>query len=337
MSTKPHMRAGTIVETTRTVAIFLHIATLVLIGPTGSAIAQSWPTKPIRAIVPAQAGGLTDVVARLVGQSLSKQLGQALIVENRAGAAGTIGAAMVAKAEPDGHTVLIHSSSLTVTAASFAKLPYDVVRDFSAVISLGSSPQVLVVSPSKGYTTARELVAAAKFNPGSVTYAGGLGSAGHFAAERFRLSAGFDGVHVPDKGAPDALRDVVAGRIDFYFSPLLPALPLIRDGQLVALAVSSSRRAPTLPGVPTTEEVGFANSGYEFWNGIFVPARTPHAIVDKLYQETAKILQFPSVKDKLATFGIEVAEMSSAEFGAQVRSEIATNASIIDAIGLKVE
>jgi tripartite-type tricarboxylate transporter receptor subunit TctC len=292
-----------------------------LIGLNGAALAQPWPTRPIRAIVPAQAGGLTDVVARLVGESLSKQLGQAVIVENRAGAAGTIGTAIVAKAEPDGHTVLIHSSSLTVTSASFAKLPYEVVRDFSAVISLGSSPQVLVVSPSKGYRTARELVAAAKLNPGSMTYAGGLGSAGH----------------VPDKGAPDALRDVVAGRIDFYFSPLLPALPLIRDGQLLALAVSSAKRAATLPDVPTTQEVGFTNSEYEFWNGIFVPARTPRAIVDRLYQETAKILQFPGVKDKLATFGIELAGINSAEFGAQVRREIATNASIADAIGLKVE
>jgi tripartite-type tricarboxylate transporter receptor subunit TctC len=279
---------------------------------------------------------MTDVVARLVAERLSENLGEPVVVENRAGAGGTIGAAAVAKAEPDGYTILIHSSSLTVTAASFAKLPYDTAKDFTPVISLGSSASVLVVSPLKGYQSVRGLVAAAKSKPTSITYAGGLGSAGHLAAERFRYVAGFEGTHIPDRGAPQALTDVVAGRIDFYFSPLLPALPLISGGQLVALAVSTSKRAPSLPDVPTIEEAGFPNSEYEFWNGIFVPSRTPHNIVDRLYQDTARALKQPSLVDKLAGFGIDPIVISSADFATKVKNEISMNAALINVLGIKI-
>jgi tripartite-type tricarboxylate transporter receptor subunit TctC len=297
------------------------VLVLVLSGLAGqSGAQQSWPTKPIRVIVPAPAGGLTDVVARTVTDRLTEELGQPLIVENRGGAGGTIGTAMVAKASPDGQTILIHSSSHTVAAAAFTHLPYDPIRDLLPVIPLGSTPSVLVVSSAKRYRTVHELVAAAKAGPRTLSFAGGPGSAGHLAAERFRLSAGFDAVHIPYRGAPQALPDVISGRVDFYFSPLLPALPLIADGQLTALAVSTSQRTSTLPDVPTIAEAGLLNAEYEFWNAIFVPAKTPAFIVDRLYKTTQKVLNAPDVQQKLAGFGTLPMPMSSIEFGELIKS-----------------
>src|SRR5262245_2238221 len=298
---------------------------------------QAWPTKPIRVIVPAPAGGLTDVVARTVGERLTEELGQPLIIENRGGAGGTIGAAVVAKATPDGHTILIHSSSHTVAAAAFTNLPYDPVKDLSPVIPLGSTANVLVVSSAKGYRTVRDLVAAAKAGPRLLSYAGGLGSAGHLSAERFRFSAGFEALHVPYRGAPQALPDVISGRVDFYFSPLLPALPLIGDGQLIALAVSTSTRARILHDVPTIAEAGYPNAEYEFWNGVFVPAQTPRSVIDSLHRATSSVLRIPDVQERLEKLGNVPMTMSSAEFEKHVKDEIAANLVLVKATGIKVE
>ena len=328
----------TLIPRTGTSSRCIYALVLVLGGLAGQSSAQqSWPTKPIRVIVPAPAGGLTDVVARTVAEQLTDELGQPLIIENRGGAGGTIGTAIVAKANPDGHTILIHSSSHTVAAAAFTHLPYDPIRDLLAVIPLGSTPSVLVVSSAKRFRSARELVAAAKAGPGKLSYAGGPGSAGHLAAERFRLSAGFEAVHIPYRGAPQALPDVISGRVDFYFSPLLPALPLIADGQLTALAVSTSQRTPILPDVPTIAEAGFLNAEYEFWNAIFVPAKTPALIVDKLYKTTQKVLNVPDVQQKLAGFGNVPMTMSSTEFGELIKSEITANSVLVKATGIKVD
>lgn len=300
--------------------------------------AQAWPTKPVHAIVPWPAGGATDIVARMVAERLSVQLGRPIIVENRVGAGGTIGTAAVAKADPDGHTMLITSSSYVTAAAAFSNLSYDSMRDLSAIIPIGSHPSVLVISPSKGIKSIGELVALAKAKPGSINLASsGYGSAPHLIAERFRLSAGFEAVHVPYKGAPEALTEVMSGRIDIFFSPLLPALPLISDGKLLALAVSSVKRSSALPKVPTTVEAGFPNSEYEFWNGILTSARTPHGIVDKIYQETAKVLRISGVQEKLAELGNEPMLMTQAEFDAQVKREIALNLALAKAIGLRMD
>lgn len=296
----------------------------------------SWPTKPIRVIVPAPAGGLTDVVARTIGERLTEEFGHPLIVENRAGAGGTIGTAVVAKAPPDGHTILIHSSSYTVAAAAFTNLSYDPVKDLSAVIPLGSTASVLVVSSRKGYRTVRDLVAAAKAGS-RLSYAGGPGSAGHLAAERFRLSAGFEALHIPYRGAPQALPDVISGRVDFYFSPLLPALPLLTDGQLTALAVSTLQRTPSLPNVPTLAEAGFLNAEYEFWNAIFVPAQTPTSIADRLYRTTQKILSMSDVQQKLVALGNIPMNMSSLEFQQRIKAEISANELLVKAAGIKLD
>jgi len=315
-----------------------YVLVVVLSGFCGHALAQSsWPTKPIRVVVPAPPGGLTDVIARTVGDRLTQDLGQPLVIENQAGAAGTTGTGAVAKAVPDGHTLLVHSSSFTVTAAAFTNLPYDAVKDFSAVIPLGSTPSVLVVSSKKGYRTVHDLVAAAKASQHPMSYAGGLGSAGHLTAERFRLSAGFEALHIPYRGAPQALPDVVSGRVDFYFSPLLPALSLIQDGQLVALAVSTSKRVPTLQDVPTIAETGFRHVEYEFWNGMFVPARTPRDVIDRLYTTTSNVLRISAIQEKLAVLGNIPMNMSSSEFEKHVKDEIVANRILVKATGMKLD
>jgi tripartite-type tricarboxylate transporter receptor subunit TctC len=304
------------------------------LGP-GSACAQSWPAKqPIRVIVPFTAGSAVDVMARVVATQVSKQIGQTMVVENRLGAGGTIGMAAVAKAEPDGYTVLINSSVHTTTAATYAKLPFDAVRDFSAVIPLGQSAQVLVVSPAT-YPTIQDLVAAGKVKPDTLSYgSGGLGGTAHLNAERFALSAGFKAVHVPFAGAPEALREVIAQRIDFYFSPMLAAVPLVNDGQVRALAVSTAKRSTALPDVPTTLEAGYPNSDYTFWAGVFVPSGTPHAIVQRLHEAIASALDAPELKQRMTALGAEPMRMTPAEFDAYVEQEIRTISVVAKAAGI---
>jgi tripartite-type tricarboxylate transporter receptor subunit TctC len=296
----------------------------------GSALGQTWPTKPIRAIVPFTAGSASDIVPRTVFERLSGELGQSIIVENRSGAGGTIGAAAVARSEPDGYTILANSSAHTIVPLLYPNTPYDPARDFAAIIPLGSMPNVLVVAPSKGFRSLQALVAAAKASPGSIVYAsGGVGSATHFSAERFRLSAGIEGIHVPFRGAPEAFTETMAGRVDFYFGSLTPALPLIREGKLLALAVSTPKRAPALSDIPTTLEEGFVDSSSTVWIGMFAPARTPPAIIDRLHRATLKVLQATSMKEKLAKLGVDPMAMTPSEFDEFVRAEISSNEVVI--------
>jgi tripartite-type tricarboxylate transporter receptor subunit TctC len=297
--------------------------------------AQAWPTKPIRAILPVAPGTGVDTVTRLVFHQLSQQLGQQIVIENRGGAGGTIGVAAVAKADPDGYTILAHSSSHTIAPAIYANLPYDAARDLAAVAPFGKMPTALVVSPAKGIRTVHELVAAAKAKPGSFTFASaGVGSTTHLTAERFRLSAGFEAVHVPFRGG-GFRPELSSGRVDFAFSPIAVALPDIRDGRLLALAVSSRERVSALPDVPTTLEAGFADSDYTLWAGVLVPAKTPREIVERLHQETVKALQVPALREKLATFDVEPMSMTPAEFDAYIVSDIVANAALAKAAGLK--
>ena len=299
------------------------------------ASAQVWPSKLIRAIVPYTAGGAIDIVWRTVAQQLSAQLGQPIVIESRPGAGGVIGTAAVAKADPDGHTILLTASSHTISPWANANLPYDTVNDLARITPLANLPNVLVVAPSANIRSAQALVAAARAKAGGLNYAsGGGGSATHLNAEHFRSSAGFEGVHIPFKGGPEALAEVMNGRIDFVFSPILPSLPFIREGKAIALGVSTAKRASALPDVPTTIEAGFANSDYNFWIGMFVPARTPRDIVDKLHQETVKVLQSPEFQAKLANFGADPMLMRPGEFDACIRNEIAANEALVKAAGL---
>ena len=304
-----------------------------------AAAAQSetapWPTKPIRAILPIAPGTGADVIFRLVFNQLSIQLGQQIVVENRGGAGGTIGTAAVAKADPDGYTILGHSTSHAIAPAIYPNMPYDPARDLAAVAPVGRMPTALVMAPSKGIKTIAEFVAAARAKPGAFTFASaGVGSTTHLTAERFRLSAGFEAVHVPFRGG-GFRPEIASGRVDFGFSPIAVAVPEIRDGRLIALAVSGKERASALPDVPTTLEAGFPNSDYALWVGLFVPVKTPRAIVDRLHQETVKALQAPGLRERLAALDVEPMPMTPAEFDAFIKDEIVAQGALAKAAGLK--
>jgi tripartite-type tricarboxylate transporter receptor subunit TctC len=303
-----------------------------------AAMAQTWPAKPVRAIVPFTPGSATDIMARTVAEKLTAQLGQTVVVENRPGAGGTIGVAQVAKADPDGYTMLIHSSSYTVTPSTYPNTPYDTLRDLTGVTPLGLLPNVLVISPAKGIRSVKDLVALAKAKPGSLNAASiGIGSATHLNAERFRLGAGIEVVNVPFKGTPEALTEIITGRVDYYFCPVNAALPMLKDGKLLGLAVGSSRRSIALPDTPTTLELGIPASDYNFWVGMFLPAKTPRELVNRLYQETARALNAPEVREKLTRLGAEPMDYAPDAFNAYLRKEIEANAALVKAAGIKAQ
>ncbi len=315
---------------------FLHLAGAALATPAlpRLANAQAWPNKAIRAVIPFTAGSTIDIVGRIVLDPLASQLGQPIVVENRGGAGGSIGAAAVAKADPDGYTILVNASAHSAAPAAYPNITYDPAKDFSAIATFGSVPNVTVISPAKGIRTLQDLVAKAK--AGSFSFASaGVGSATHWAVERLRLSAGFQAVHVPFRGGPEALTEVMTGRVDFMCIGISSGLPLIRDGKLLALAVNTPKRSVALPNVPTTLEAGYADSDYTFWMGMLAPAKTPREIIDRLYQETQKALLVTNVKEKFAPQGIEPMPLKSAEFDALIAKEIAANIALVKAAGLK--
>jgi tripartite-type tricarboxylate transporter receptor subunit TctC len=298
----------------------------------GPARAQDWPSKPIRAFIPFGAGSATDIIPRAVFDQLGPALGQPIVVENRGGAGGALGVGEVTRADPDGYTVLADSSALTAAPWFVSNLPYDTAKDLSAVVSLGKNANVLVVPPSKGWKTAQDLVAAAKANPGAINYgSAGIGTATHVSAERFRASAGFMATHVPYKGGAEALTDLIAGRIDFYLCPISTALPLIHDGRLVALAVSTPTRAPDLPDVPTTLEAGYPNSDYTVWYGVFMPSKTPRDIVQKFYSIATDVLQTAAMKQKLAQLAVDPFPMAPEQFDRYVADDLAANGKLFQA------
>src|SRR5262245_14722693 len=314
----------------------LSIGTLAAPALAPAAFAQSgWPAgKPIRAIVPFSAGSTIDIIGRIMLDPISRQLGQTIVVENRGGAGGSLGSAAVAKADPDGYTLLINAAAHSGAPAAYPNLPYDAAADFSAVASFGSVPNVLLVAPSKGINTVQELVARAKERSMSFASAG-VGSATHWAAERFIVSAGFKATHVPFRGGPEALTEVMTGRVDFVFIGISAGLPFIQNKQLVPLAVSSAKRSSTLPDLPTTLETGYKDSDFNYWNGMLVPAKTPRPIVDRLYSETTLALAPPEVQQKLAAQGVEPAPLTPSEMDAMIRREIALNLKIAMDAGLK--
>jgi tripartite-type tricarboxylate transporter receptor subunit TctC len=316
-----------------------HVAGALFLAAPSAAVAQAsqpWPERTIQAIVPFAPGAANDIVGRIVLEQVSKQVGQPIVVENRPGAGGTIGVTAVAKAQPNGYTILVHSSSFSAAYSLYKSLPYDTLNDFAAVIPLGKTPTVLVAAPSKGFKTAADLIAAAKAKPGAMNFASaGIGSVSHLAAERFRLSAGIEAQHIPFRGPNEAFTELMAGRIDFYFLPLAPALPLVKEGQLVALAVSTDRRAAALPDVPTTTELGFKDSTYLFWTGLFVPAKTPRDVVDRIHAESVKAMQIPAVQERLGKVGSEPMPMSSDEFAKYFRDDVLSTAKLMQQVGVK--
>jgi len=290
------------------------IAAAVMIAGAGTAHAQAWPTRPIRLVSPFPPGSASDTTARVVVNELSQLLGQSIVVEPEAGAGGIIGFQMVAKAAPDGYTFVTSSSSMANGVVMHAHLPYSVLGDFIPVAMFGSQPNVLVASKQSGFKTIADLVAAAKAKPGTLTFASaGIGSTSHMAGEKFRLAAKIDVRHIPFR--ENGLTEVMAGRIDYYFIPLAAAASALGTGKLTALAVSTPKRSPLLPNVPTIAEAGYPGAESDFWVGLSAPAKTPMSIVNKMHDATEKALQDPAVKDHLAKLGVEPKLMSVAQFG----------------------
>ena len=310
------------------------LATAVLL-PQMAAAQNAYPNKPIRVVVPFAAGSTTDIIARAISDKMGQSMGQTLVVDNRGGASGTIGQQVVAAAAPDGYTIMIHSSSHTVSPSTFAKLPFDTVADFAAITPISSTPNVLVISPSKGIKTVQELVAKAKANPGQMNFASaGQGSATHLNAEKFKMAAHIDATNIPFKGSAEAVTEVLSGRVDYYFSPIAPVIGQIRDGQLLALAVGSPKRASALPDVPTTTEGGVPGSEFNFWIGMMAPAKTPRDVVNRLHDEVVKALASPEVKERFLKLGADAWTMQPEAFDAYIKTEIVSNAKLVKAAGL---
>src|SRR5438552_337783 len=302
------------------------------------ALGQTYPNKPVHVVVPFTAGSATDILARSFGQKLSEMWGQPVVVENRRGAGGTIGAAVVAKSAPDGYTLLVHSAAHAYNPSIYPNLSFDTVKDFVEISPLAGQPNVLVVSPTLGVKSVAELIALAKQKPGQLNFgSAGTGSGTHINAEKFRLAAGIDVVHIPYKGTPEALTDTMAGRVSYFFSPISAALPNIREGKLIALGVSTAKRSSALPNVPTLAESGLNGFDYNLWVGLFAPAGTPAELVDKINKDVARAVQAPDIKERLANLGAEAMPMTPAEFKAFVHAEIEDSAKVIKAAGIKAQ
>ena len=299
---------------------------------------QGYPNKPVHVIVSFTAGSATDILARTYGQKLSEMWSQPVLVENRPGAGGTIGAGVVAKSPTDGYTLLVNSAAQAYNPSIYSNLPFDTVKDFVDIAALGGQPNVLVVAPSSGVKTVAELIALAKQKPGLLNFgSAGTGSGTHINGEKFKLAAGIDVVHIPYKGTPEALTDTIAGRVTYFFSPISAALPFVRDGKLVALAVSTAKRSSVLPNVPTVAESGLPGFDYSLWVGLFAPAGTPPGVIDKIARDVSTVAQSPDVKERFATLGAEPMPMTPQEFTRFVQTEIDESAKVIKAAGIKAQ
>jgi tripartite-type tricarboxylate transporter receptor subunit TctC len=319
-------------------------ATLIVTGiavaaaPGFAQTTQNFPTKPIRMIVPFTAGSATDLLSRRIAPKMSDNWNQQVVVDNRGGGGGTVGAGIVAKATPDGYTLLVHSIAFAMNAALYSKLPYDPLKDFAGVSQIAISTSLLVAAPTLGVKSVKDLIALAKQKPGQLNFSSsGVGSGTHLNGEQFRFAAGIDVVHVPYKGVPEQLIDTMTGRIHYFLSPLVPALPFIRDGRLLALAVSTAQRTPVLPDVPTIAEA--ALPGYEFqaWFGVFAPARTPRPVVEQISKEIARIVDLPDLKKQFLNQGEEGRPSTPEEFTRFVRAEIEKYSKVVKVAGIRVE
>jgi tripartite-type tricarboxylate transporter receptor subunit TctC len=304
-----------------------------------AASAQTYPTKPIRMVVGFPPGGGTDVVARVISQKLSEWYGQSVVVENRAGATGTIGADVIAKSPPDGYNLIMgHVNSHGIAPNLFAKLPYDPIKDFAAVAYVGYVPNVLAVHPAVPARSVKELVALAKSKPGEMNYASsGNGSTQHLAGELFKQLTGTDIVHIPYKGSGDAIKDLLAGTVNMNFDTMPPVLPHIQAGKLRGLAISTPRRLSQLPDVPTFEEEGIKGFDVTNWYGIMAPGGTSRELVTKLNADINKAMQVPEVRARLEAVGTQLHEQSAAEFEAFMKAEVVKYGKLIKGANIRIE
>ena len=300
------------------------VAGVVVAAGPSAAGAQGWPTRAIQVISPFSAGSANEIVARIVLDQVSRQIGQSIVVENRPGGGGTLGAALVANADPR----WIHAAAALLIAERAGRPAQDAPlrcrARFRADRPVRHLASVLITAPSKGFRSLADVVAAAKAKPGALNYASaGIGSASHMAAERLRVASGIEAQHIPFRGPIEAFTEVMAGRIDFYFLPIAPALPVINDGKVLALAVSTRKRAVALPNVPTVAEAGYPGAEYLFWGGLAAPAKTPRDIIDKLHRECEKALRLHAIGERLAQLGVEQMPMSVEQFDEFFRDDVA--------------
>jgi tripartite-type tricarboxylate transporter receptor subunit TctC len=300
------------------------------------AVAQNYPNKPVHLIISFTPGSSTDIIGRAVAAKLSEIWGQQVVAENRVGAGGTIGSAVVARAAPDGYTLLANSSAHVSNPSIYAKMPYDTLKDFANISPLAGGPNVLIVGQQAGWKTFGDFVAAAKGKPGSLNFSSaGIGSGTHFNLEKLKLMAGIDVTHVPYKGTPEAISDTIAGRVCCYFAPINAALPHVGGGKALALAVSSEQRSPLLPNVPTIAEQGVPGFDYTLWVGMWGPAAMPAELVNKINADVRKALNSPDLKDRLTKLGTMPMDMSSQQFTEFVRKELDDTAKVMKAAGIK--
>jgi tripartite-type tricarboxylate transporter receptor subunit TctC len=312
----------------------LALAALVAFAPSLSA--QPYPAKLVKIVVPFTAGSATDILARTVGQKLQEFWGQPVVIDNRPGAGGTIGEGITAKSPADGYTLMVTSAAFAYNPSIYPDLTFSSEKDFVDVAALAGQPNVLVVSPALGIRSVGDLVRLAKEKPGQLNFgSAGVGSGTHINAEKFRLAAGIDVVHIPYKGTPEALTDTMTGRVTFFFSPISAALPHLREGKLVALAVSTAKRSGALKDVPTIAESGVPGFDYTLWVGMFAPAGVSAAVVDKLAADVARAVDTPEVRERLASLGAEAMPMSPAQFAKFVRDETIESGKVIKAAGIR--
>ena len=317
---------------------FLYLSAAACLLAAQLAAAQSYPTRPMRVIVPFSAGSASDILARMIAPKLTESWGQQVIVENRPSAGGTVAGGIVAASNPDGHTLMLTSSAFAGSAALYEKLPYDSIKDFSGVTQVASTSLVLVISSGSSAKSVKELIALAKQKPGVLTYgSSGIGSGTHYVNELFGLAAGINTVHVPYKGIPEIMNDVLAGRIHHAFLPVLAATPVVKSGRLNAVGVTATSRLATLPDVPTIAEAALPTFVYDGWFGVLAPSRTPRAVVNKLSEEIGRILRMKDVSERIDGTGAVAKPSTPEEFDKLVRSEIVLRAKIFKAAGTKAQ
>ena len=314
-------------------------ATLAILAPHAARAADAYPAKPVRFVVAFPPGGGTDIIARAIAQKLAERIAQQVVVDNRPGAGGNIGTDIVAKSAPDGYTMLMGSAGpLAINASLFGKMPFDPIKDLAPVTLAASTPNVLVVHPSLKAATVKELIALAKARPGEINFASsGHGTPAHLAGELFNSMAGVKMVHVPYKGAAPALADLLGGQVQLMFSTMPPALPHVKDGKLRALAVTSAKRSPAAPDLPTLDEIALPGFEANTWHGVVVPAGTPATIVARLNREIVAILHLPDVVERFSSQGAEALGSTPEEFAAYIRSETLKWARVVRESGAKAE
>jgi len=318
----------------------LAASVLLSLGAPGLAVAQAFPTKPVRIIATFDPGGASDILSRLLAPKLAERLGQSVLVENRPGAGGNIGTDYVAKSPPDGHTLVMgYIGTHAVNPTLYPKIPFDAVKDFAPVAFVASIPSALVVHPSIAAKSVSELIALAKARPGQLNYgSGGAGTAPHLAAELFKSIAGVDMVHVPYKGSGPAVADLLGGQISLMFNTMIQTIPHVQSGKLRALAVTGAKRSNAMPELPTLAESGLPGYAMVGWFGVLAPAGTPRDVVNRLNVEIMAILNLPDVKDRLAKLGSEPTDIATPEqFGDYIRSEIAKWEKVIKSSGMRIE